>query len=119
MRTLSPVALFVYNRLDNTRRTVAHLLANTLAPGTDLYVFSDGGRDRASWKQVNAVRAYLHRLREEQSGKGLHSVTLVERPENIYLERNIIEGIAQVFERHDRIIVLEDDICTSDRKSVV
>lgn len=113
MNALAPVALFVYNRLDNTRRTVEHLLANTLAPRTDLYVFSDGGSDRTSWKQVNAVRDFLHRLRAEQEGKGLHRITLIERPENIYLERNIIEGIAYVLERHDRIIVLEDDICTS------
>lgn len=113
MKQLSPVALFVYNRLDNTRRTIEHLLTNTLAPNTDLYVFSDGGRDKSSWRQVNAVRSYLHLLRDELVGRELRSITLVERPENIYLERNIIEGIAQVFEHHDRVIVLEDDICTS------
>ncbi len=110
---LAPVALFVYNRLDNTRRTVAHLLANTLAPQTDLYVFSDGGRDTKSWKEVNRLRAWLHNLKRTEEGRGLRHITLVERTENIYLECNIIEGIGQVLEAHDRIIVLEDDICTS------
>ena len=110
----APVALFVYNRLDNTQKTVEHLLANTLATDTELYVFSDGGKDPASWQKVNEVRHYLYRLREEvEQTKALKRITLVERPENIYLERNIIEGISQVFETHDRIIVLEDDICTS------
>ena len=110
----APVALFVYNRLDNTRKTVENLLANTLAKDTELYVFSDGGKDAASWEKVNDVRQYLHRLKEEnEQTKALKRITIVERPENIYLERNIIEGIAQVFEKHDRIIVLEDDICTS------
>ena len=110
----APVALFVYNRADNTRKTVEHLLANTLAKDTELYVFSDGGKDEASWKKVNEVRQYLHRLKEEnEQTKALKHITIIERPENIYLERNIIEGIAQVFENHDRIIVLEDDICTS------
>ena len=110
----APVALFVYNRADNTRKTVEHLLANTLAKETELYVFSDGGKDEASWKKVNEVRHYLHQLQEEvERTKALKHITLIERPENIYLERNITEGIAQVFETHDRIIVLEDDICTS------
>ena len=110
----APVALFVYNRVDNTRKTVEHLLANTLAKDTELYVFSDGGKDSASWQKVNEVRHYLHRLKEEIGRtKALKRITIIERPENIYLERNIIEGIAQVFEHHDRIIVLEDDICTS------
>lgn len=111
---LSPVALFVYNRADNTRRTIEALLANTLAPQTDLYVFSDGGRDAASWAAVNEVRAVLHRVKEEAlRARSLKSMTIVERPTNFYLERNIIEGITQVFQSHETIIVLEDDIVTS------
>ena len=110
----APVALFVYNRADNTRKTIQHLLANTLAKDTDLFVFSDGGKDDSSWQQVNEVRQLLHLVKAEvEQNGGLKSMTLVERPKNIYLERNITEGIAQVFENHDRIIVLEDDICTS------
>ncbi|MBQ6965181.1 MAG: hypothetical protein IJP82_05760 [Bacteroidaceae bacterium] len=110
----APVALFVYNRADNTRKTLDHLLANILAKDTDLYVFSDGGKDEKSWKAVNEVRHLLHEVEEQVEKTGaLRSMTIIERLENIYLERNITEGIAQVFETHDRIIVLEDDICTS------
>lgn len=110
----APIALFVYNRADNIQKTIKHLLANTLAKDTELYVFSDGGKDAASWEKVNEVRRYLHHLKEEVDKTGaLKRIVIIERPENIYLERNIIEGIAQVFENHDRIIVLEDDICTS------
>ena len=57
----SPVALFVYNRLDNTRQTLDRLLVNTQARETDVYVFSDGGRDEASWKQVNELRSWLRK----------------------------------------------------------
>lgn len=110
----APVAMFVYNRADNTQKTIEHLLRNTLAAETDLYIFSDGGKNEESWRMVNEVRAYLHKVKTEISQThALRSMTIVERPENIYLERNITEGIAQVFETHDRIIVLEDDICTS------
>ena len=112
----APVALFVYNRAENTRQTLEALARNTLASETEVYVFSDGGKDEKSWAEVEevrkVVRSFSNPLREGQSGSFL-SLTLVERPENIYLERNITEGIAQVFTEHDRIIVLEDDIVTS------
>lgn len=104
---LSPIALFVYNRLDNTQKTVEHLKANSLASESILYIFSDGGKDEISWKKVQEVRNYLHTI------TGFKEIHIIERPENFYLERNITEGIAQVLEEHETIIVLEDDICTS------
>lgn len=110
----APVALFVYNRADNTRKTLRALMANTLAPQADLYVFSDGGRDEASWVAVKEVRAVLHETAEEVARtRTLNSMTIVERPTNYYLERNVIEGINEVFQHHDTIIVLEDDIVTA------
>ena len=114
---LAPVALFVYNRADNTRRTLEALSRNTLARETEVYVFSDGGKDEKSWREVNEVRSIVRSFSKKPSPLGRNerglSITLVERPENYYLERNITEGIAEVFEKHDRIIVLEDDIMTS------
>ncbi len=106
--------MFVFNRIDNTRKTMEALLANTMASDTLLYVFSDGGRDPKSWSGVEAVRRYLHEVREHALKGGLLAdMTIVERAENLYIERNITEGIAQVFSGHDRIIVLEDDTVTS------
>lgn len=103
----TPIALFVYNRLDNTRQTIEHLLCNKEAEQSELYVFSDGGKDDKTWEEVKKLRAYLH------SVKGFKEVHIVERFENYYLERNVIEGISEVFEKHDSIIVMEDDVCTS------
>ena len=116
-----PVAMFVYNRLDNTQKTIEHLLANTLASQTDVFVFSDGGKtlpngtpDNGSWNAVNSVRSYLHKVKEEiDNSHSFNSFTIVERDKNIYLEANITTGIQQIFEHYDRVIVLEDDICTS------
>lgn len=105
---LAPVALFVYNRADNTRQTLEALARNTLAGDTEVYVFSDGGKDEKSWGKVYEVRRSVKKFSE-----CFKRFTLVERLENYYLERNITEGIAQVFDDHDRIIVLEDDIVTS------
>jgi len=104
---LSPIALFVYNRLDNTQKTIEHLKRNTLAEQSVLYVFSDGGKDEESWKKVKEVRNYLHTI------TGFKEVHIIERPENFYLERNVTEGIAQVFKDHNTVIMMEDDVCTS------
>jgi hypothetical protein len=75
----APIAMFVYNRLENVKKTIASLLNNVLAPETSLYVFSDGGRDEKSWKEVE-------------------------------VERNVIDGISQVFKMYDRVVVIEDDV---------
>ena len=104
----APVALFVYNRLDNTRKTLESLAANTLARETDVFVFSDGGKDEKSWSEVNRLRKYLHNFESP-----FKSFTIIARPENYYIERNITEGVAEIFENYDRIIVLEDDIVSS------
>ncbi len=106
-RTTAPVAIFVYNRADHTARTIEHLQHNLLAAETDIYFFSDGGYDKHSWQAVNKVRALLHKV------TGFKSVTIIERPCNYYVERNVTEGIAQVLTTHDRIIVMEDDIISS------
>lgn len=103
----APVAMFVYNRLSLTKRTIEHLQRNELASQTPLYVFSDGGKDEESWKKVHELRQYLHTI------TGFKEVHIIERPENFYLERNVTEGIESVFKNYDRIIVLEDDVCTS------
>ena len=110
---MTPVAVFVYNRPDNTRRTLQCLAANTLAKDTDVYVFSDGGKDAESWKRVGEVRKVLREFEESKKQKMFKSFTICERPENYYLERNIIEGINQVLTQHETVVVLEDDICTS------
>ena len=95
----APIALFVYNRLEQTKQVVTQLLTNTLSYETDLYVFSDGGKDEQSWAEVKAVREYLHDLEKQSNASStmFKSVTITERPENWYVERNIMDGFNEVF----------------------
>ena len=111
----APLALFVYNRLDLTKQVITQLLTNTLAYETDLYVFSDGGKDEQSSAEVKAVREYLHEFeKRSDTGNLFKSVNITERIGNWGAERNIIDGINEVFRKHDTIIVLEDDIFVSE-----
>lgn len=104
---LAPVALFAYARPEHTRRTLEALAANALARDSDLIVYADAARDEREASLICAVRELV------RGTTGFRSVTLVERGENFGLARNIIEGVGDMLHRHERIIVLEDDMVTS------
>jgi hypothetical protein len=102
-----PIALFVYNRLDHTRRTVEALKQNILADDSDLIVFSDAPKSEAQADAVQEVRKYISEI------DGFKSVTIVEREANLGLARSIIDGVTTIVNKYGRIIVLEDDMVTS------
>ena len=103
----APVLLFVYNRPAHVRRTVEALRANLLAAESDLYVYSDAAKDESSLEAVREVRAYVRHIDD------FRSVTVVERPQNWGLARNIIDGVTTHVNRAGRVIVLEDDLITA------
>lgn len=109
MSALAPIALFVYNRPDHTHRTIEALSANHLAQRSELVVFSDGARDAAASQAVDRVREIVRHAR------GFASVRMVERERNLGLARSIIEGVGQLCSEHGQVIVVEDDLVTSDR----
>jgi hypothetical protein len=104
---LAPVALFVYNRPDHVKATLDSLARNTLASKTKLFVFSDGAKTKGEGDVVEAVRKLAREI------VGFASVTLVERQENMGLARSIINGVTELFDQFDTVIVLEDDLVTS------
>jgi hypothetical protein len=107
MNKLSPIVLFVYNRLEHTRQTLQALQQNLLAKESELFIYSDGGKDSSSWEQVNQVRSYL------RSVEGFKQVTIIERDTNWGLAKNIINGVTEIVNLFSKVIVLEDDIVTS------
>lgn len=104
---LSPIALFTYNRLAETRETLEALKLNDLAKDSDLFIFSDGPKNEAGREAVQRVRNYLETV------DGFKSVSLIESAENKGLARSVIEGVDQVLSRYNQIIVLEDDLVTA------
>lgn len=107
MRDLSPVVLFVYNRIDHTIKTIESLKNNTLASETVLYIISDGCRGSEDRKEVAFVRDYISRV------DGFKKVKVLYRKKNYGLARNIISGVTNIINKYGKVIVLEDDIITS------
>ena len=101
---LSPILLFVYNRLNHTQRCVEALLRNPLAPESTFFIYADGAKDATQQEAVNEVRNYIRSI------SGFKHITRIERNENWGLARNIIDGVTTQVNRYGKVIVLEDDL---------
>lgn len=106
-RGVAPIALFVYNRPEHTRRTLDHLARNPLARVSRLHVFSDGPRIGEDDAAVEAVRRIIW------GETRFASVTVREQPANRGLAASVVEGVTDLVARYGRVIVLEDDLLTA------
>ncbi len=104
----APIALFVFRRLEHVQLTVEALAANELASESELYIFCDGPRSAHDEAAVSEVRNYVKTV------AGFAQVTVIEREKNIGLAQSIISGVTDVVSRHGRVIVVEDDLITSN-----
>ena len=104
---ITPISLFVYNRPEHTKQTLVSLQKNILAKSSHLYVFSDGPKTEKDIPKVNEVRKLLKNV------SGFKTVTVIERKSNWGLAKSIIEGVTEVINLFERVIVLEDDMVTS------
>ena len=103
----APIVLFVYNRLEHTRKTVEALRDNVFASDSILFIISDGPKTKDDVFSVNQVRKYI------QTINGFQTVHIIKRKHNYGLARNIITGVTTIINQYGKIIVLEDDIVTS------
>ena len=104
---LTPICLFTYNRLSETRKTIDALQNNFLAKQSDLYIYSDGGKNDEDIQKILKLREYLHSI------SGFKSINIFESMNNKGLANSVIAGVSNVLENHDKIIVLEDDLVSS------
>lgn len=104
---VAPIALFVFNRPDHTRKTIEALSRNELALQSKLIVFSDGPRDNRDALLVEQVRDYISTI------TAFESVSIIPSKSNKGLANSIISGVTKVLSDYDKVIVLEDDMVTS------
>ena len=107
MLTTAPILLFTYKRLDTLTQTVVSLKDNYLAAESDLFIFSDGGKDDRDQANVTEIRAYI------KSISGFQNVYIFESNQNNGLADSIISGVSKIINDYGKVIVLEDDLITS------
>lgn len=107
MQNLAPIALFVYNRPEHTRRTISCLQKNLLAEDSRLYIFADNaiyGEDR---QKIDEVRALIRQT------EGFKWVKIIESPIHYGLAESIITGVSLLVKEYGKVIVFEDDLLSS------
>ena len=107
MQNLAPIALFVYNRPEHTRRTLSYLQKNLLADESRLFIFSDAAKTEGDQPKVDEVRRLI------KEATGFKSVKIIERKSNLGLAESIISGVTQLVNEYDKVIVFEDDLLSS------
>ena len=105
--TLAPIVIFVYNRPWHIQQSLEALKKNELAKVSELFIYSDGPKDEDSIKGVEEVRSYIKDV------SGFRKVTIIKRKENWGLANSIIDGVNEIVNKYEKIIVLEDDLVTS------
>lgn len=106
---LAPVIMFVYNRVDHTKKTIEALIRNKLANESILYIFSDGSKNNDDINEVKMVRNYIRKL-----NYGFKKIIIIESDYNKGLAKSVIDGVTRIINEHKKVIVLEDDIITSE-----
>ncbi len=106
-QNFAPIALFAFNRPDCLKQVLQALAENTGAIESHLTIFCDGPRNDAEKIKTDAVRSLAHKA------TGFASVQVVEREHNMGCAPSVIDGLKQMFAKHERLIVIEDDIICS------
>lgn len=106
---LSPIILFLYNRLGHTKEIVEALQRNDLAAESDLYIFCDGPKENATQKQIAEiveVQLYAEQI------SGFKNVYVKKQKINRGLANSVINGVSEVIREYGKAIIVEDDIIT-------
>ena len=106
-KELAPIILFAYNRPKHVKQVLEALQQNKLSEQSELFIFSDGGKDFEDEKLVEETREIL------DNTTGFKKVTVFKRPVNFGLAANVIDGVSTIIEKYGRVIVLEDDLVTA------
>ncbi len=101
---MTPIALFTYNRPQNLQRILNCLKNNKIYL---LYIFSDGNKNESDKEKVEEVRKILDQIDWVKMKK-------FYQEKNIGLSESVIFGVNKVFEKHDTIICVEDDVCIAN-----
>ncbi len=107
----SPIVLFAYKRADKLKQCLEALEKNNDTEKSDIYIFCDGPKNEKEYQDVQEVRKYLTVYKQDSSFK---KVEIIKNTVNKGLANSIIDGVTEVINIYGRVIVLEDDIITTN-----
>jgi hypothetical protein len=104
---MAPVLVSVYDRRQHLEACIEALKKNPEAKDTPLYIVSDGWQHEGHRKAIEDVRKYIGTI------TGFKEVNTRIRDRNWGMANSARDAAAWVFESHDRLIRMEDDIICS------
>lgn len=110
MKNLAPVILFVYNRPVHTEKMLISLKENDLAVESKLYVYIDGPKPKMTKEALDKIEQVKKVVRSEQ---WCGEVNIVESNVNQELCNLLPIVLDEIFLKHEKAIVLEDDLILS------
>lgn len=106
-----PLITFAYNRPEHLKKTIDSLCQNKLIEKTPVFVFVDGPKKETDKDKISMIKSYLYNIKKE---KKINDISLEFSSINKGLAGSIISGVTKVINKYDKVIVLEDDVITSD-----
>ena len=102
--TFAPILITVFDRHEHFERSLNALSQCSSADKTKVYIASDFSENPVLNNKIQAVRSFSKKF------KGFKSITIFERNKNFGAVNNYFDALEKVFEKHDRLIFLQDDI---------
>jgi hypothetical protein len=106
----APIVVFVYNRLEHTRRTIEALSKNSLAKESEVFIYSDAPKPDEGLEKVQMTRQLIDSIVDKSLFK---SVTIIKAEKNRGLANSVIQGVTEIINQYGKVIVVEDDLITT------
>ncbi len=101
------VVVFAFNRPEHLAKTLSALAKNLGAESSKIIIYCDGPRCETDVSAIRETQAIAKHC------MGFDQVEVIFRQKNLGLSKSIINGVTEQLEKHEKIIVLEDDMVTS------
>lgn len=100
MSEIVPIALFAYARPEHLKKVLKRLKINQVPL---IYAFCDGPKTLLAEADVLLVREILHTV-------DWCDIKIIEQSKNLGLGQSVRKGVSYVLEKHQNVIIVEDDI---------
>ncbi len=104
---LAPILVFVYNRPQHTSRLIESLVNCELSEKSELFIFIDAPKKDYSAELLEKNKEVKELVRKINHFK---KVTIFENKLNKGVDKSILDGVTQIINHHNKVIVLEDDL---------
>lgn len=107
MTTLAPIAIFAFNRPTHLARCLESMSQNKDFSNTKVFLFIDGPKSKEDeilqQEMVKLIETFNH-----------NDLKIIRSTQNKGLSDSLISGINYVLQKHESIIVIEDDLRVSE-----